>query len=88
MIERSDQDQRKSQRKRVFKGADIILFGRAAPIVCTVRDESETGVRLKVDEAMHIPEIFDLSISNGRIQRCRVVWRTANEIGAEFLPER
>ena len=82
-----ERDRRRSQRKRVFRGAQISYFGLVAPIECVVRDQSDTGVRVKVDHAMRIPEIFDLAIGNGPFRRYRIVWREESAIGAEYVPE-
>ncbi|HZS63828.1 MAG TPA: PilZ domain-containing protein [Xanthobacteraceae bacterium] len=53
---------------------------------CTVADISETGARLQIDTPLELPEIFKLLLSgHGAIyRRCRVVWRSDNEVGVEF----
>jgi hypothetical protein len=54
----------------------------------TVLDLSEGGVRLRVRHPDNLPEQFTLRLT-GRLQRwARVVWRSAEEIGVEFLAAR
>lgn len=48
-------------------------------------DLSQGGVRLKVDDPDSLPEQFMLNLSD-RIHRwSRIAWRSAEEIGVEFL---
>jgi hypothetical protein len=55
---------------------------------CTVWDESATGMRLIVDAPDEIPESFYLYPTLDFMSRrhCRVVWRSENPFGVEFLP--
>lgn len=54
---------------------------------CTVWDESETGARLMVEAPETIPEIFHIymTLDFTSRRRCRVIWRSRNQIGVEFL---
>jgi PilZ domain len=54
---------------------------------CTVWDESQTGARLVVDAPETIPDIFHMymTLDFTSRRRCRVVWRSSNQIGVEFL---
>jgi hypothetical protein len=54
---------------------------------CTVWDESQTGARLIVEAPETIPDIFHIYMSLDFTSRrhCRVVWRSHNQIGVEFL---
>jgi hypothetical protein len=54
---------------------------------CTVWDESQTGARLVVDAPETIPDIFHIYMTLDFTSRrqCRVVWRSRNQIGVEFL---
>jgi hypothetical protein len=53
---------------------------------CTLADISEGGARLALGSAREVPAEFTLLLSrDGAIQRrCRVLWRTAADIGVEF----
>jgi len=54
---------------------------------CVVFDESEKGARLVVDSPHEIPDTFYLylSLDFASRRRCRVAWRSAREIGVEYL---
>jgi hypothetical protein len=54
---------------------------------CTVWDESQTGARLVVDAPETIPDTFHIymTLNFSSRRRCRVVWRSRNQIGVEFL---
>jgi len=51
-----------------------------------VRDLSEGGAKLKVENAQSVPERFQLLIElDGLTAKCQVMWRSpANEIGVKF----
>jgi hypothetical protein len=86
-MEQPKPDARRSPRRRVYKGAQISFYGLGAPIDCAIRDISETGARLTVGQSAGIPEIIDLLVPGERLQRCRVVWRNATQIGVAFVAE-
>ena len=54
---------------------------------CVVADISETGARLKTNQASSLPENFVLLLSaSAKLQRhCIVAWRTDREVGVEFV---
>jgi hypothetical protein len=54
---------------------------------CTVWDESDTGMRLVVNRAEEIPDTFYVytRLDSASRRHCRVVWRTDQQIGVEFL---
>jgi hypothetical protein len=50
-------------------------------------DVSRGGAKLKLDRSIDLPEQFLISLSErGDVLRlCRLVWRTAGEIGVRFI---
>jgi hypothetical protein len=54
---------------------------------CTVWDESKTGARLVVNAMDAFPDTFHIYMSLDFTSRrhCRVVWRSNNQIGVQFL---
>jgi hypothetical protein len=60
-------------RRRVLKGAFIVLSNKAPKLECTGTDASETGATLKV------------STTDGMRRHCRSAWRTNTKIGVRFL---
>jgi len=53
---------------------------------CALSDISNTGARIDVDNSERVPNEFALWLaSNGSARRhCRVVWRTATQVGVRF----
>ena len=53
---------------------------------CIIDDISDSGARLRVENADEIPDEFGLLLSaRAKPKRtCYVVWRTADEIGCQF----
>jgi hypothetical protein len=51
----------------------------------TLLDLSEGGVRLKVRHPDNLPEQFLVKLTSRLERWARVVWRTAEEVGLEFL---
>ena len=79
-------DNRKAKRHRVLKSAIAAFNDRHCSLACVARDISETGVRLRTDSSVNIPDTFELVIElDGLEASCEVVWRRQNEIGARFL---
>ena len=71
-------------RRRVLKGAFIVLSNKAPKLECTVTGASETGATLKVSTTFGIPKGFDVIIDCMR-RHCRSAWRTDTKIGVRFL---
>jgi hypothetical protein len=77
-------EQRSSPRLRTFKGGSI-MFGSTAAIDCIIRNMSDTGAALEVENPVGIPDDFTLLIRPEIIKRnCQVVWRTKRRIGVRF----
>lgn len=80
-------EKRKAPRHRVYKGAHISFRGLHAAIDCVVRDYSDLGARLIVESPIGVPDRFDLVSSDHPIRACRVIWRSAKEMGVAFVVE-
>ena len=81
-------ENRKGTRRRVVSlGARIAAAGTSL-VQCKMVDVCDTGARLICAEAEKVPDSFRLILSHdGRLVReCRVVWRSTNAIGVEFMP--
>ena len=64
-----------------------LVMNRTMP--CTVLDLSEGGAKLRVSLGALIPARFELAIPSRRERyRCRLVWRTLDTLGVEFLARR
>jgi|SRR5712691_2028842 len=55
---------------------------------CMICDISQRGARIALAGKSDIPDEFRLMLGGGGAhRRCRVVWRTEQQIGIEFLTE-
>jgi len=76
-------ERRRFPRTRVFKGAKVILPGRAA-VSCIVRDLSTHGAGLQLASSADLPAEFDLAFDTGYRRKCRFVWRSLTNVGVSF----
>jgi PilZ domain len=77
-------DNRKFSRRCIDLTIQIELAdGSTAP--GTLLDLSESGVRLKVRRPDNLPEQFLVKLTSRLERWARVVWRSAEEVGLEFL---
>jgi hypothetical protein len=76
-------ERRRYARTRSFRIAR--LFAEARIGCGIVHNISATGAGLTMVSTAPVPDAFDLSFDGGRtLRHCRVLWRTATEIGLEF----
>ena len=76
-------DRRSTSRRRVLR-VGLIRFG-GLTVDCSVRNLSNIGAVLDVDNSAFIPCSFTLKIPTENIcQDCRVIWRTDKRIGLAF----
>ena len=74
---------RNNNRRRIFKAGSITFGGSG--IDCLVRNISDTGAALEVENQIGIPPRFDLVIATDHFARgCRVIWRKEKRIGIVF----
>ena len=75
---------RKYPRMRVLKGAKIVLAASSI-LDCVVRDLTSSGARVKIPNAVNLPDDVAITFDGGRTCRpCRVAWRTLHETGLQF----
>ena len=76
----------KSKRVARLQHASIVSLTDAAIIDCKLNDISATGARIWVEHADLVPDYFKLRVPKApSIPRCRVRWRSGNELGLEFF---
>ena len=76
---------RNAPRDKTYKAARIGFQGGRAVITCLVRNLSDTGACLGVDNPIDIPDSFNLVFDSGEPSRmCRVIWRKQKQIGIAF----
>jgi hypothetical protein len=84
-MEFSMAERRKYSRTRVLKGAKIVL-GATSVLDCVVRDLTNGGARIKIPNAVDIPEDVAITLDGGRTCRpCHVAWRGLHETGLDFI---
>jgi hypothetical protein len=85
----SSAEKRKNLRRSVTYPAFIDLGDGSPTIECTLCDASQQGALLAVAEPASVPDEFILALSSGGAarRRCRVAWRTRDQVGVEFLKE-
>jgi hypothetical protein len=77
-------DHRRQVRRRVLKGGRILFNSKTSSIDCVVRDLSDGGALLLVENTLGIPSEFVLVMSDGRTEWCIVRSKSPNKIGVEF----
>jgi hypothetical protein len=70
----------------VLKGGKISFHQLGTSTDCRVRNLSEFGACLVVTSPVGVPNEFELILNRDKTpRRCRVEWRSANQIGVSFL---
>lgn len=73
-------------RRRVLKAGLIACHNRFVTFNCTVRDLTDAGARVVVDDQTGIPSHFELILDlDGLEAQCEVAWRKNKEIGVRFV---
>jgi methyl-accepting chemotaxis protein len=79
------QERRNFARTFVRKRARIYLED-SSEIDCLVLDLTNAGAGIQVANLKDVPEALDLTFDLGRsIRSCRLVWRTLDRMGVEFI---
>ncbi len=75
---------RSAKRRRIVKGAWLVLGDGDTTIYCVVRDISATGARVKLSEMMQIDGHLRLTLSDGETLDAEVVRHVGEEVGIRF----
>jgi hypothetical protein len=76
-------EKRVAPRQRVLKGGTIDYVGGRT--ICTVRNLSDSGAAVELDEPLDLPQSFMLVIERDRfMRRCRPVWIFRRRVGVAF----
>ena len=83
-------EKRKNLRRQSAYPAFLDLGDGSPARECTLCDASQEGAQLAVADPDSLPDEFILALSSDGAarRRCRVTWRTENQIGVEFLKDR
>lgn len=81
-------EHRRATRTRAVLRASIIFNNRNSSIDCMIRNLSNTGAKITIDDTIAIPQQFELMIlQKGQSFNAKVVWRHLGEAGVEFMNE-
>ncbi|MCQ2004994.1 PilZ domain-containing protein [Rhizobium sp. NRK18] len=78
------EDRRSEHRMRSLKAGRIVFNHEYSTINCTVRNMSAKGAKLLVENAMQLPETFELVFSDDTRHSCEIKWRKLKEVGVSF----
>jgi hypothetical protein len=77
-------EKRRSPRRRVLKSGSIVFNGGRSVMSCTLRNVSDHGALLKLDNTLSIPSQFVLCFDRASVH-CEIIRRALGELGVEFL---
>ncbi len=69
----------------MLKGARIAFNHGSSVLSVVIRDMSETGARVTLENSIGVPEDVQLVLDDGTIYACKIVRRQLNELGLRFL---
>ena len=77
----------RKEKRKPFRHPGRIFLWEGQPVDCIVVDISKGGAMLSVDDVGAIPDTFllMLSPSGGVRRKCKVVRRSMQEIGVQFV---
>ncbi len=79
-------DMRNASRQPIIEPCFIVTHGKKDGVQCTIRDYSECGARLSVENGNALPLHFRLkTAADAEGYRCEVVWRKSEEVGIRFI---
>ena len=82
-------EKRKNLRRSITYPAFIDVGDGSPARECTLCDASQHGALLAVVEPDSVPDEFILALSSDGAarRRCRVAWRTKDQVGVEFVKD-
>ena len=82
---RNMQEQRATRRSKTYLGASI-GFNQFLPTDCIIRNLSERGAMLQLDNVSTMPNEFSLTVPvKGKSYRAKMVWRQLGRAGLSFV---
>lgn len=79
------EERRSTMRRPTFKAGEI-TFGENGVMPCIVRNVSENGCLIKLENAHAIPDLVDIRIDIDTPPRqAEIVWRSTTLAGAMFI---
>jgi PilZ domain len=79
------EDQMPAPRRRVLKGVRLAFNAGRSTMNGLMRDISDTGARVSVENSLTVPDTLTLLFPDGSRRECRVARRELRELGLHFL---
>ena len=73
-------------RRRMLKGVRLVFNNGHSVVNGVLRDLSETGARVTVENTLALPDQVSLVLDEGGSFRCVVARRELKELGLRFIP--
>ncbi|MDB5643713.1 MAG: PilZ protein [Hyphomicrobiales bacterium] len=87
-LDQASEQARRAERVRTILGARVVFNSGRSSIDCQIRNISETGARLTLNEGLSLPGTFDLEIpSRNKTHRVLLRWRTKDAAGVQFIDD-
>ncbi|SNY92049.1 PilZ domain-containing protein [Cohaesibacter sp. ES.047] len=81
-------ERRREDRKRVLKGGKIFYNNFSISLDCTIRNESEHGMQIRIDPQAALPSHFALlNRKEGTLAEANLVWKHGDSVGVELSTE-
>ena len=78
-------ERRQVERLKTTRGALVFSDQARGVFSCAVRDISDTGVGLRLNDQDVVTPVFKMTLDNFRnVQTCQVIWSRGRYIGATF----
>lgn len=74
-------------RRLVIMKGTILYSGGKITIPCRLRDISESGAKLELEQQQLLPHTFDLQIRDMPPLRCRLRWAKGTRVGVQFVED-
>ena len=85
VLKSAGRERRAIGRTRINRSALLYFQGGAGFFPCCVRDATNSGASVRLEQLNVLPVEFDLSFDNLRtVRECRLVWRDADFVGVAF----
>lgn len=81
-------ERRQVERRKTTSGALIFSSRQRGIFSCALRDISETGLGLRINDGDYINPTFKMTLDNFKnVRSCQVIWSRGRYIGASFLTD-
>ncbi|MPY74637.1 MAG: hypothetical protein GEU87_10280 [Alphaproteobacteria bacterium] len=77
-------ERRRAARSKTLKTATIVYDRGRCTMTCTVLEISPSGAKLRPQDAIWVPESFDLRLPDGNTRHCDLVRKSRADIAVRF----